>query len=394
MRTPRKPSPSTRSTGPRQVALIVETSNAYARNLLQGIVHYGREHAPWSLFLVEQSRGQSAPEWVANWQGDGIIARIENQQVADAVLASGLPAVDLSAGRFAPSLPFIETDDQQIARLAFDHLAERGFTHFAFCGDERFNWSRERGKAFKKLVRGRRGVMHPLPADLQDEDVSRQISLLEKWVTALPKPIGVFACYDIRGQQLLDACRNCSIAVPEEVAVIGVDDDDLLCQLAYPPLSSVQPNARLTGYEAAALLAEMMDGESREGVEKRIPPIDVTARQSTDILAIDDGLVVRAMRYIREHACDPITVRDLLGVVSVSRRILEQRFERAVGHSPHAEIVATRINRVKQLLLETDLSLETIAARTGFEHPEYLTVMFKREVGEPPGRFRRQVLSG
>lgn len=377
----------------RQVALIVETSNAYARNLLRGIVRFGREHTPWSLFTVEQSRGQSAPEWVSNWRGDGILARIETPQVAEAVMASGLPAVDLSAGRFAPSLPWVETDDVAIARQAFEHLAERGFTSFAFCGDDRFRWSQDRGAEFARLVRSRGARLHTLPPKAQHEDVARQVEQLEQWVMGLPKPVGVFACYDIRGQQVLDACRNRGIAVPEQVAVIGVDDDDLLCQLAYPPLSSVRPNARLTGYQAAEMLEGMMSGTPPESVENRVPPLGVTARQSTDILAVDDDLVAQSLRHIREHACDPISVNDLLKVVPVSRRVLEQRFEKAVGHSPHAEIVASRVARVKQLLLESDLSLETIASRTGFEHPEYLTVLFKREVGEPPGRFRRRALS-
>lgn len=376
------------------MALIVESSNTYARNLLHGVVRYVREHSPWSLFLAEQSRGESAPEWVAGWPGHGIIARIENPQVAAAVLASGLPAVDLSAGRFAPSLPWVETDDVKIARMAFSHLADRGFKTFAYCGDARFRWSCTRGLEFARLAQTNGNAVYELKPEAQVADVAQQIMRMQDWVAKLPKPIGVFACYDIRGQQLLDACRNLGVAVPEEVAVIGVDDDDLLCQLAFPPLSSVQTNARHTGYTAAALLDAMMNGAAREAVEIRIPPLGVTARQSTDVLAVSDTLVVRALRYIREHACDPISVTDLMAVVPVSRRVLEKRFEKSVGHSPHAEIVAVRLNRVKELLLETDLTLEVIAERAGFEHPEYLTVMFKREVGEPPGRFRKRALGG
>ncbi|MCC5022157.1 MAG: substrate-binding domain-containing protein [Candidatus Synoicihabitans palmerolidicus] len=253
---------------------------------------------------------------------------------------------------------------------------------------------RARGAEFARLVKARGCRGHPLAPAAQVPDVAKQVGKLEQWVAQLPKPIGIFACYDIRGQQLLDACRNLGVAVPEEVAVIGVDDDDLLCQLAFPPLSSVQPNARLTGYTATALLDAMMNGAAREAVEVRIPPLGVTPRQSTDILAVSDAIVVQALRFIREHACDPIAVTDVLARVPVSRRVLEKRFEKSVGYSPHAEIVAVRMNRVKELLLETDMSLEMIAARTGFEHPEYLTVMFKREVGEPPGRFRKHALSG
>lgn len=377
---------------PKRVALLIESSNAYGRGLLRGIVQYGREHSPWSLFLVERSRVEAVPAWVAHWDGDGIIARIENRQTAKAVLASGLPAVDLSAGRFAPGLPWVETDDVHIARLAFEHLMERGFHRVAFCGDDRFNWSKARSTEFTRLARERGVSCDVLPNKLQSTDVSRQIEQMEEWLLHLSKPIGVFAGYDISGQQMLDACRNRGVAVPEEVAVLGVDDDELLCEVAYPPLSSVVPNSRQAGYQAAALLADMMQGGASRPIEVRVPPLGITARQSTDILAVSDRLVVQALRFIRAHACDPIAVSDVVRAAGVSRRVLEQRFGRALDRSPHAEIVTTRINRVKQLLLETDLSLEAIAGRVGFEHAEYLSVMFKRETGEAPGRFRRQAL--
>jgi LacI family transcriptional regulator len=387
----RAPTLVSRRRGPRQVAVIVESSNAYARNLLRGVVNYVREHQPWSLHLVEQSRGEAAPGWLTEWKGDGILARIENQSIADAVLATGLPAVDLSAGRFASTLPWVETDDRKIAALAYQHLSDRGFQHFAFCGDDRFNWSRARGEEFTRLAQGHGTKVQVFPPAGQRVEVAAQIESLERWVKQLPKPIGVMACYDIRGQQLLDACRSAGVAVPEEVAVIGVDDDDLLCELTFPPLSSVVPNAIKTGYSAAALLDGMMHGAPREVVEIRVAPTGITARQSTDILAMEDRLVAGMMRFIRQHACDPIAVKDVVHEAAVSRRVLEKRFGQAIGRTPHELIVETRVSRVKTLLIATKLSLEEIAARTGFEHPEYMTVVFKRIVGDTPGRFRRAV---
>jgi len=190
--------------------------------------------------------------------------------------------------------------------------------------------------------------------------------------------------------QVLDACRRLGVPVPDEVAVVAVDNDELLCELAHPPLSSVIPNTRRTGYEAAALLDRLMNGGRARGETHLIPPLGVATRQSTDVLAIEDPHVSRAVRYIREHACDGINVRDVLRAVPQSRRLLEARFKKLLGRTPHEEILRVQLRRVKQLLTETDLPLETIAERTGFAHPEYLSVVFRREVGQPPSRYRAQ----
>ncbi len=371
-----------------RVALIIETSNAYARNLLQGVVGYIREHAPWSIYLVEQGRGDDPPAWLARWDGDGIIARIESPRIARAVLASGLPAVDLSAGRFAPLLPWVETDDAAIARLAAQHLLERGFKQFGYCGDVRFRWSQQRGETFRRLIRE---AGHPCHDFVEPDRPTDEIAALARWLQGLPKPAGVFTCYDIRGQQVLDACRVAGLAVPEEVAVLGVDNDELLCELAFPPLTSVMLNARGAGYEAAALLARLMRGVRVPPVETRIAPLGICPRQSTDVLAVGDPHVAWALRFIREHACDPVDVGDVLRAVPLSRSILEKRFRQMLNRTVHDEIIAVRLIRARQLLSETDLSLAEIATRTGFEHPEYFSVVFKRETGTPPRDFRRNL---
>lgn len=372
----------------RQVALLIETSNAYARGLLQGIVHYIREHRPWSFYLMEQGRGDDPPPWLANWHGDGIIARIETPRIARAVRKTGLPTVDVSAARLVPELPWVETDDAEIARLAAKHLLERGFRRFAFCGDARFNWSAWREEHFCRSVTAAGGTVARYRPTHSDADLTAQARDLRRWVAELPKPVGVMACYDIRGQQVLDACRGAGLAVPDEVAVVGVDNDALLCELASPPLSSVAPNTHRTGYEAAALLDRLMSGRKVPPVAHLIPPLGVAARQSTDVLAVDDREVARAVQFIREHACQGIRVSDILREVPLSRRVLEQRFLNLLGKTPRQEILEVRLARVKQLLSATDLPLYLIAERTGFEHVEYLSVVFKRETRSTPSAYR------
>lgn len=375
----------------RQVALLIETSNAYARGLLQGVVHYIREHEPWSFYLMEQGRGDDPPAWLERWDGDGIIARIETPRIAAAVVRAGVPTVDVSAARLVPALPWVETDDEQIARLAAGHLLERGFKSFGFCGDVRFKWSEWREKFFADAVRaaGYEARAYRESGDGAG-DVAAQARALRAWVESLPKPVGIMAAYDIRGQQVLDACRSAGLAVPSEVAVIGVDNDELLCDLASPPLSSVIPNAHRTGYEAAALLERMMAGKRVPAAAHLIAPRGVAARQSTDVLAVDDREVARAVQFIREHACEGINVGEVLRAVPLSRRVLEQRFQRLLGRTPREEILNVRLARVRQLLGETDLPLYLIAERTGFEHVEYLSVVFKRETGMTPRAFREE----
>jgi LacI family transcriptional regulator len=372
-----------------KVALLIETSNAYARGLLGGVVAYMRENRAWSIYLAEHGRGDKPPRWLAGWNGNGIIARIENASIARALLRVTLPVVDVSAARLIPSLPWVETDDIAFARMAADHLLERGFKHFGYCGDDRFNWSRWRSEHFAKFVRaaGRECLIYS-PARRKPADAQSEVEDIAEWVSGLPKPVGVMACYDLRGQQVLDACRQRGIPVPDEVAVIGVDNDELLCNLSDPPLTSIIPNTHRTGYEAAALLDRLMAGRKVRSLTNLIPPLGVATRQSTDVLAIEDRHVVQAVRFIRERACDGINVADVLKAVPQSRRLLEARFKHLIGRTPHEEILRVQLNRARELLASTDLSLEAIAERTGFVHSEYLSVAFKREIGTPPSRYR------
>jgi LacI family transcriptional regulator len=296
--------------------------------------------------------------------------------------------VDVSAARLVPELPWVETDDAAIARLAAEHLLERGFRHFAFCGDARFNWSRWREGHFRARIEAAGHALHRHEAPAGARDPAAETVALRRWLLELPKPVGILAAYDIRGQRVLDACRGAGLAIPDEVAVLGVDNDELLCELASPPLSSVMPNTLRTGYEAAALLDRMMRGEAVRPVAHLIPPVGVVARQSTDVLALEDRAVAQAVRFIREHACEGINVGDVLQGVTLSRRVLEQRFRRLLGRTPREEILQVRLARVKQLLTETDLTLYRVAERTGFEHVEYLSVVFKRETGRTPRQFR------
>lgn len=375
-----------------RVALLIETSNRYGRDLLHGVHDWVSAGAPWSIRLTEQARRAPLPAWLRHWQGDGIIARVDSAAIATALRKTGLPVVDVSAEREKSEFPRVSIDNNAVAQLAADHLLGRNLRHFAYCGDAQFLWSRKRGAAFARIVRGHGLRCAEFPASrTAGRDWERDVQAMAQWLTKLPQPVGVFACFDGRAQQVLEACHVAGLAVPEQVTVLGVDDDELVCELCDPPLSSVLPNARRTGYEAAALLARLMAGQVQKASDsKEIEPVRVVERRSTDALAVADRHVAAALRYVREHAHDGIAVKDVLRVVPVSRTLLERKFRRFMGESLHRIIKRRQIERVRQLLAETDIAVARIADMTGFESASYLSAVFRRETGTSPRDFRHK----
>jgi LacI family transcriptional regulator len=377
--------------GTPNVALLVEMSNAYARETLHGIRHYMREHGPWTIRFSEQGRGSEPPDWLGRWDGDGILARVENDQLARAVAATGKPAVDFSGCRLLPSMPSVEVDPEAVARLAVDHLLGRGFRHLGYCGVAGFPWSEERGLHFARLLAeaGRAALVYrPGPEEGLHGPWKNSQESVARWVESLPRPVGILAAWDGCALQVIEACRQLGLSVPDDVAVLGVDDDELFCDLADPPLSSIGSSPFQTGRRAAALLDQMMSGREVPRTVHFVQPEAVAARQSTDVLAIDDRRVSEAVRFIRRNACHGINVEDVLATLPMSRRVLEARFKASLGRTPHEEIALVQLRRVKELLAQTDLPLATVARRAGFKHVAYLCALFKKRTGMTPGEYR------
>jgi LacI family transcriptional regulator len=384
-----------------RVALLVESSRAYGREVLSGIAAFVREHEYWSVFFQDLNLCDSTPEWLKTWKGEGIISRLENDDIVGLIRRLKVPVVYLRRVEGSTNAPQILTNNAEVSRLCFEHLKERGFRHFAYCGFNGADYSDERKETFVSLVEeaGLRchvygGIPHPAKGDTaQHEGLGLQDgSLLVDWIRRLPKPIGLMACNDMRGQQVLDACRSIGVALPDEIAVIGVDNDEVLCNLSNPPLSSVAPNAERIGYEAAALLSRMMTGARISTREIFVKPNGVVPRRSTEVLAIEDKQMAAATRFIREHACEGIDVSDVLHAVPMSRSTMDRRFIQILGYSSKDEILRVRLNRAKQLLAETDLPLSRIAEKVGLEHVEHFSRIFKNRVGMTPSAFRTQSL--
>lgn len=375
------------------VALMIETSSVYGRRLLEGITRYLRTNRNWSIFLEQRELDSVPPRWLKTWRGDGVISRWSSPGVASVLREAGLAAIDLSDRRPPFGLARIRNDDRAIGVMAAEHLLDRGFRSFAYCGFKGEYWAIDRREAFLDTL-ARSGFAGKVfesswswPGAEPWEDEQERIGA---WIGLLPKPVGILTCNDVRGLHVLDACQRSALKVPEEVAVVGVDDDSLLCELCHPSLSSIVPNPEQIGFEAAAALDRLMEGGDVGFEERLVSPLGVATRLSTDVLAVDDEHLTSSVRFIRENACQGITVDDVLGRVPLSRSTLERRFRKFLGRSPQAEIRAVQLRRARQLLAETDHAMHRIAELVGFEHSEYFNVAFKREFGQTPGQFRQQ----
>jgi LacI family transcriptional regulator len=375
------------------VALLIETSLASGRGVLLGIGRYLREHGPWSTFCEPRDLAGRIPAWLKTWRGDGVIARIENHAIAEAVLATGLPIVDVLGMVQGIAAPLVHVDNQAIARSAAEHLIERGFEHFGYCGLANTYWSQDRERAFLRTleIMGHRcSVFHLGEPRRSDSSWENRQERLTTWITRLPKPVGVMACNDPRGQLVLDACRRAQMKVPDEVAVVGVDNDRAFCDVAYPPLSSIDPNTEMVGYQAASLMDHLMRGKRAPRAPLLIPPARVVVRESTDVLAINDQDVSKALAFIRQAACQEIGVDDVVAQVLIARTELNLRFQKVLHRGVHEEIVRVRVNRAADLIRHSELPLKEIARRCGFRHAEYMGVVFRRVLGQTPGQVRAE----
>jgi LacI family transcriptional regulator len=370
------------------IAVLVEPSRSYGRNVLRGIADYARIHGPWIFHFSVDAPLRSVPSRDL-WDGDGIIAQPhQNKELLEQLRASGMPVVSLSGPPGFSGFPSVRPNQEAVPKLALDHFRQRGFVRFAYVGSpsERF-WPRT-GEMFKGMCEEAGYTCETYEASYDSALHSpHKLAPMSEWLKSLKKPIALLAGNDARAREVLDACRLANLHVPEAVAVLGVNDDELICELANPPLSSIIHNARRVGHEAAAILDRMMNGEKVKD-DVVIDPVGVKSRQSTDLLAIEDPEIATAVRFIRENACSGIRVDDVLDQIPLSRRAMETRFRNAVGRPPHMEIRRVQLERVKELLVGSDYKLEKIADMTGFSSAQYLAGLFHRVVGMTPGSWR------
>jgi LacI family transcriptional regulator len=361
------------------------------RLMMSGVARFMQEHEPWSIYLKPTFAERSLRRWLEQWNGDGIITTIQEED-RGALDHVSIPIVDLLGANPDRGFPVVKTDDHAVGKIGAEHLLERGFRNFGFCEYSGLFWSRARREGFEQRVQAsgfscQTYGSSPLGQGGPEMWEAHQLALM-KWIESLAKPAGVMTTSDMLGQQLLEACQRMRVEIPDAVAVVGVDNDEPICRISYPPLTSVIIDDQQRGYEAAALLSRLMSGEAKPRAPILIEPIGVAARASSDVFAIEDDLLVRALRHLRDAAFSPVGVDQIASDLQVSRSLLERKFRRLLGRSVNDEIVRLRINRAIELLRETQLDLKVIASRCGYSSQAYMTTVFKQHLGRTPGSYR------
>jgi len=370
-----------------RVAVATTILSPYELDIVRGVISYSDHAGPWR-FIGANNMPYAPFEELDLTRLDGVIGGFYTPKWADDVARAGVAAVNTSNSLGGIDLPRVGCDESSIARLAAEHLLERGYPHFGFVvrGD---NWySQRRLAGFRAAIAQDAGrdchVLEP-PAGRAEDDPEPILP----WLERLPKPIGIMAANDVRGRQVIDGAAALGLRVPDDVGVIGVDNDEFASALAAWPLTSVAIDGRTTGYRAAAMLDALIAGETPQSPEW-VQPVGVEARHSTDVTINQDPVVTEALQFIRDHCHEPIIVEDVRAQVDISRTTLEVRMKRATGKTPQVAISSARIEQAKRRLVHTSDPLDKIARDCGFPRREQFHVVFKRLTGMSPGQFRRQ----
>jgi LacI family transcriptional regulator len=376
-----------------QIALLIDTATDWGRRMIRGIANYAQQHGGWDIWL--EQRCQSAPGRLPpGWRGDGVIARVASRAMARYLTASGNLVVNVcSATVPGVRFPTVTCNLAAAARLAVGHLMDQGFQHFGYFAPLGFSYVRSHYESFAQAV-GAAGYdlsVCPVRRDLSADAWNERQRYAKEWLLKLPKPIGVVTWTSDRGRELLYACQAAKLLVPEQVAVLGGDEDSLLCETCNPPLSGVALTSERIGFEAAALLDRMLNGKTPPKKPILIEPSQVIVRQSTNTLAIADQDLARVVAFIRAHAGDPIQVTDVLREIPISRSWLEQHFQETLHRTPAEEIRRVHLEKAKQLLATTDLPVPKVAVAAGFGSREYLAYVFKQGTGLTPREYRQQI---
>ena len=328
-------------------------------------------------------------------QFDGVIADLDDPRIPKRLVRLGIPAVGVGAIRedcpWELDISTVSTNNQRIAVLAANHLLERNLRNFAYCGVAERTidpWNRQRQEAFSLHLKSAGYACSVYKGRHRAHSWELLQEKLASWLSGLPKPLGLMAANDVRARHVLEACRRLRFRVPDDVAVIGVDNDELICNLAHPPLTSIVQGTEEIGYRAAELLDRVMNRRVRKTRHLLADPVGVITRESTDLVATEDVVVSTALAFIRQHACEGIRVADVALSADVSRSTLDTRFRHVVGRTVHDEIQRHQLGAAQQLLTSTTLPVEEVAQRAGFSSAQYMNAVFQRLLGQTPGRYR------
>ena len=369
--------------------LLIEESSKFGRELLRGVCNYANTCSKWILYMEPRSIDSKLPD-MQKWKLDGVITR--ESPNFEKIIKTGIPVI--YSGQYQETYrdtPVIITDAEEIGKMGVEYFLEREFCNFAYCGFEKMSWSHNRNKIFCREIENR-GLRCFSYSSLWSDIVNSwevEITKLANWLRDLPKPLAVMACNDPRAKHVLEACENANIAVPEEVAILGIDNDLIYCLSGKPSLSSIELNVEKAGYQAAELLDRlMMEGKPKKQTIT-IHPTHIITRESTDIFATEDRLVADILHFIYHNASNIITVDDVANEIGFSRRTLERRFKTHFGITIQSKIEDVHIEHSKKLLENTNWPISRIAKESGFSDASHFSVVFRKVLNMSPSVYRK-----
>ena len=374
----------------RRIVVMIPQGYGNSAKTMRGIIRFARPGRPWTFLLKDFV---SDLDRVREWEPDGAIAYPLSDEQMGQLQSLGCPVVCVSDRFRRPGIGAVAADSVEAGRLAARHLLDRGFREFGFVGEPDVSVCERRRAGFEEAL-GKLGFTTDhyyinLSSARRDETLTARDRKAIEWLTGLPRPVGILAWRDLACMAITEACLRAGMRVPQDIAIVGVDNDEAFCEMGYPTISSVAMPFENVGYLAAEMLEQMMDGEAAPSEPLLLPPRQVVARQSTDVLAVDDPLVTRTIDYIRAHAGQGISVSSLLKIAGVSRRSLENRFKSAIGRTPLEEIHRARVELAKQYLNRDDMPLQDVARACGFASAKRLTAIFHKFVGISPADYRK-----
>lgn len=380
----------------KKILLLTDYSSGYSRSLLQGIVRYSKEHGPWvfyrmPLYYRELYGDNGVVQWANKWKADAVIAQLENIDIEE-LNKLRVPIIIQNYRERTDKICNITGDYFKTGEMAADFFLDRGFSNFAYYGFKDTVWSRERADGYRNRIEERGYTLSMLNnSNKKNEHWSFDLLALSSWLLALPKPIALFACDDSFASQITETCKIYNIAVPDEIAVLGVDNDELICHISDPPLSSIVLDVENGGYRAAQMLHQLMDKQISQAFDIVIPPIWIEQRQSTEKYATEDKYILKVIAYIKGHYGSSISIADLLRIVPFSRRVLEIRFKKEMGISIYQYLLQYRVEQFADLLIKTDKPLTELAAMCGFDDYRNVARVFYKYKKTTPLQYRNQI---
>lgn len=379
-----------------KIILLIDFTEDYGKSLLKGVTKYSKENGPWMFCRMplqyrEDLSMDNIIQFAKDWKADGIIAQFYNHADIKKLQETKIPVIVEDFKERFEEFPNITGGYFEAGQMGAKYFINKGYKNFAFYGFDNIVWSRERAEGFEDSVKKHGEKVHFFsPKKIASRELwYYKPSALSKWLTKLPKPIAIMACDDERAQNITEACKHSKIKIPEEVAVLGVDNDELTCNLSDPPLSSISLDTEQGGYEAAKLMCQLIENKNFERHDIIVRPTTIITRQSTDICATTDHQIAKALNFIHQNIENNINVEDVLKKVSISRRALEKRFLEVTGSAIYKYICQLRIRKFSDKLLESEKSIYEIAIELGYNDNKNLSRLFKQIHGSTPLQYRK-----